>query len=1248
MSVAVWRTLCAVGVGAAFAVTVAGHVGAEAPVSVDADSTVTDLASALARSQGPDVHTALRALWSAWDTADPERIEETLAAYATDPNAAPSSRAYAGMLAAYARRRRGDLDGAERRIDALGFVRHWLVVGPFENQNRTGLGERYIPELELDGPVLFDRSYQGKERPVAWRAAPDVHRLGWIDLGSMVRPTRDVCVYASTFVESAVDRRATFFVGATGAFKLFFDAEEVLADGGYRELDAERYAVPVALKGGEFHRVTAKVCGAAAAPSFTLRLADEHGAPLQGVMVEASERASALAARRLRAALRPTGVGGPQPRVSRDKLPVPKGASPLGAIQAFDRRLAAAPNDPVVLEGYARYLLTTGGDAEDDHQARDFAERAARAAPTVARLLLAAELAEDRNGRRIWLDDAEPLVRTRPERIAWLHAKSQLVRTGPSAHDALPLYRELVREDRHDAIGRLGLVDRFVEAGLPRTALAELLLELDVRPRTLAFLRAAAAELRKLGRDAEALLLEERHAAYRYDDASVMHRRLELAVARRDAIGVATWGERLLRIEPVSPWAYGDVAQSRRAIGDVDGAIATYRRLLANASDDTATMRALADLYGDIGQKAEALALLRTITRLTPQDTAARDYLERLEPRKTRDDERYAWTDDQFRELAAATPRTGSGTRTLRKLTVTTVYESGLSSHFYQRVFQPLTEEAALRARRYGFAYHADRQLVEMRGVRVFRADGRIDETVTTGEGPLDDPSINMYTLERAFYVQLPELHAGDIVELRYRVDDVAVQSDMADYVAEVETLRESEPVASAEYVLSAPSRRLLFTHASGLPGLVETTSVLADRTIRRFEARGLAAAASEPGQPPLAESLGYVHVSSLPDWQSVGRWYWGLAKEKLEPDDDVRRLAEEVTRGKSQLASRVAAVYRYAASETRYVALEFGIEGIRPRRASLTLARGWGDCKDKAALIVAMLSSIGIDAELVLVRTGLRGGFDPTVASLAPFDHAIAYVPALDLYLDGTAEATGSGELPALDRGALALRISGGKGLLVTLPEVTGLPTTETQEFAVELEGDGSFRYVGSLSNQGFEAAAWRNRYHAEATRRDRVRGDLALALGPVELEPNGLDVGDLDALEAPVTVRVRGRGHAQHDGVAWSIPVGRRTQLVATHAALATRGRPLVVGPPRTATERWTVNLPAGARVLGLPAAVLIDGPFARYELIVETTARQIVIHRTLEWRKSRIPPADYPAWRAFCQGVDAAGAPRVLIAR
>ena len=70
----------------------------------------------------------------------------------------------------------------------------------------------------------------------------------------------------------------------------------------------------------------------------------------------------------------------------------------------------------------------------------------------------------------------------------------------------------------------------------------------------------------------------------------------------------------------------------------------------------------------------------------------------------------------------------------------------------------------------------------------------------------------------------------------------------------------------------------------------------------------------------------------------------------------------------------KVKAVYGYVVQKTRYVALEFGIEGFRPRRCAQTVARGWGDCKDKATVIVTLLRELGIPAELVLVRTGQRG----------------------------------------------------------------------------------------------------------------------------------------------------------------------------------------------------------------------------------------------------------------------------------
>ena len=60
------------------------------------------------------------------------------------------------------------------------------------------------------------------------------------------------------------------------------------------------------------------------------------------------------------------------------------------------------------------------------------------------------------------------------------------------------------------------------------------------------------------------------------------------------------------------------------------------------------------------------------------------------------------------------------------------------------------------------------------------------------------------------------------------------------------------------------------------------------------------------------------------------------------------------------------------------------------------------------------MLREAGVDARLVLRAHRPNGAIAPEPASLAVFDHAIAYVPSLDLYLDGTAEHSGTRELPA------------------------------------------------------------------------------------------------------------------------------------------------------------------------------------------------------------------------------------------
>src|SRR4030081_3854612 len=122
-------------------------------------------------------------------------------------------------------------------------------------------------------------------------------------------------------------------------------------------------------------------------------------------------------------------------------------------------------------------------------------------------------------------------------------------------------------------------------------------------------------------------------------------------------------------------------------------------------------------------------------------------------------------------------------------------------------------------------------------------------------------------------------------------------------------------------------------------------------------------------------------------------------------------------------------------------------------------LPRRFGDCKDKASLMHAMLEALGIDSRLVLLRMKRLGGIEPAPASLALFNHAILYVPKYELFLDGTAEFHGSGELPADDHGAEALVVEpdGNGSRIRRTPEARCADNLDETRARVSLRPDGS-----------------------------------------------------------------------------------------------------------------------------------------------------------------------------------------------
>ncbi len=1181
---------------------------------------------------GPSRYTAIRDIWSEWGSTDPELVERALVSASRSKRLSHAERAYAGFFAAHARTRRGDPEGAQRQIARLGYVDRWLVVGPFDNEGKGGFAVEHGPEAQFGQALVEGRAFSGKERPVRWRRTPQVFSFGWLDGGSLFRPEQNICYYATTVVwrEGDVRQPTSVWAGASGAFKVFVNGKLLLTDKAYRGHDVDRFGAVIQLPPGK-SMLTVKACGTGSPPVLSLRLGDKNGAPDDNVRFSAEfvDTAESLE--------------------NHGKLEIRK--NDLGPLLAFEGLTEGDRAPSHQLEAFSRYLVATAGDDPTVHQARDLARQAAESNPTIDRLLLAGELAEDYNQHRRWVDQAEQLaLKTARPNIDVVLARASVERSGLNWRDAFPHYARALRLDPDNLEAIRGRVELFNEAGLGRSALSLLARAVDRNPRSVTLLNMYASQLRALGRTSEAEAAERRYAQFRFDDHNYITEKLNLALTRSERPVAEHWLERLLRTHPDNLWVRSVAARAYRRMQQPERAIQAYNMALAMAPDDVGTLRALSDLQGELGRTDEQISLLRQVLEIQPQAKDVHEYLRNIEPEKPKQDEAYAWEPDDFLKQRNAEAN-GEKKRTLLHLKVARVFDNGLSSEFHQVVFQPLTDAAAALSRNYYFAFQADSQRVQLRGARVFRGDGRVDEAVETGVGAANDPSIAMYTSARTFNVQFPRLDAGDVVELRYRIDDVAQRNEFNDYFGDIHYFQDSETVGHAEYVLITPKSRRLYVDKRGVPGLQEKIVEKGDQRIYRFWAKDLQAVLPEPEMPPWTEVLGFVHVSTYKDYGELGKWYWGLAQDQFDLDQATRDMARDITKGLSTEREKVEAVYAWVTKNTRYVALEFGIYGFKPRRCVQTVSRGWGDCKDKATVIVSLLEELGIDSTIVVLRTQMRGDFESSVASLAPFDHAIAYVPSLDLYLDGTAEYTGSTELPAMDQEALGILINQGNSKLVTLPFLDPRENIRERTVRAKVAADGAAALELNVEVRGSSASSWRRRYHAKATQRERATSDLAREFPGFELSAGavGLRV-ETDDFEKPVRIDLQGKSptYGRVEGEHLSVPVTLRTRLTENYASLSDRRLDVALPVFGTVRDTFEVTLPPGYQVISKPTDVSTETRFGDFALQVTQAGNVVTVVSELTLKVRRVAPANYPRFRAFCQSADAAMTPRLVIGK
>jgi hypothetical protein len=294
--------------------------------------------------------------------------------------------------------------------------------------------------------------------------------------------------------------------------------------------------------------------------------------------------------------------------------------------------------------------------------------------------------------------------------------------------------------------------------------------------------------------------------------------------------------------------------------------------------------------------------------------------------------------------------------------------------------------------------------------------------------------------------VFMPDAHAGCLIEIAYRTR-FALDARRPEFSEEL-SVQQDIPAFQTEVQLQVPLKMGLHFKLSNSDE--KPTEVAADgMRVLSWKLPFLAAFEPLPYDPPARELEVALDISSLDSWDALAAWYRRLTRGSDAQDPAVQAKAEELAAGATGRLDKMRRAYEFVSS-LRYVAIEFGVNGIRPRTPAVVLQNRFGDCKDKANLLIALLGDMGIQGQFCLLN---RGSSTDVSFPGWQFNHAIAYVPKAplegqpdDLWLDTTDSTAPFPTLSPGDVGRSALVFSSDSARFIAVAEA-GNEVTEFKE---------------------------------------------------------------------------------------------------------------------------------------------------------------------------------------------------------
>lgn len=156
-----------------------------------------------------------------------------------------------------------------------GVLKHWLVLGPFADDDNTGLGTALIPETTVQpahGEKTANRAWHGLAA-----ASP------YVDFTGAFTPNTNAMAYAHVYLKSPAEVDCNLVFGSDDGVALWLNGESIYILRVRRPADPNQTTLPAHLRVG-WNRLLVKVDQGAGGWGFFMRLQSRDGKPLAGIL----------------------------------------------------------------------------------------------------------------------------------------------------------------------------------------------------------------------------------------------------------------------------------------------------------------------------------------------------------------------------------------------------------------------------------------------------------------------------------------------------------------------------------------------------------------------------------------------------------------------------------------------------------------------------------------------------------------------------------------------------------------------------------------------------------------------------------------------------------------------------------------------------------------------------------------------------------------------------------------------------